>query len=176
MVTERGVTSRFIFIATAWILTFLCCALAMAYFYGLLSGGLFDPFKNYTEEGLAVLRTAFPATLLSSLAIWIGIKGNHGLRGIFLRTGIATQISLTLYAIAGWQPISDHLGAVNLIFPGTFFAEYNWLTFILEVAPVTSLSASLLLCLYFWRKLRNEGRVTVPAVVHDDLDNTFPPP
>jgi hypothetical protein len=59
--------------------------------------------------------------------------------------GFATQLSLTLYAILGWQPVSDRLGPINIFFPSTFFAEYNWLTFIFEVAPLTSIASSLLL-------------------------------
>ncbi len=60
-----------------------------------------------------------------------------------LRVGVPIQIFLSIYAIVGLQL----RGKQELIFPSTFFAEYNWLTFILEVAPTVSVATSLLLFL-----------------------------
>ncbi len=68
------------------------------------------------------------------------------------RTGLGIQISLTLFAIAGWQITTS----LDLIFPSTFFAEYNWLTFILEVAPATAVAAAVLLYLCSGRSSARE--------------------
>jgi hypothetical protein len=125
--------------------TFLFCAIAVVYFYGLQNGRTLDPFRNYSEELTAVLRTAPASSVLSSWGVWVALRGKRNFWSVLLRMGFATQLSLTLYAILGWQPVSDRLGPINIFFPSTFFAEYNWLTFIFEVAPLTSIASSLLL-------------------------------
>jgi hypothetical protein len=89
----------------------------MIYFYGLLGAGTVDPFRNHFEQGIAVLRTALAATLTSSWAIWFGARQKRGLAMTMLRTGFPMQLSLTLYAIAGWRSPAS----LNLIFPSTFF-------------------------------------------------------
>jgi hypothetical protein len=103
------------------------------------------PSETHFEQGIAVLRTVLAATLTSSWAIWLGAGQKRGLAMTLLRTGFPTQLALTLNAIAGWRSPAS----LNLIFPSTFFSEYNWLTFILEVAPITTVRASLLLFLSF---------------------------
>jgi len=130
----------------------------MIYFYGLFGAGIIYPFRNHFEQGIAVFRTALTATILSSWAIWFGARGKGELGSILLKTGLATQASLTLYAIVGLQvAIADWRSPLDLIFPATFFAEYNWLTFILEVALVTSVAASLLLYLFLRRGPQIDG-------------------
>jgi len=114
--------------------------LAIIYFYGLLRGADIYPLGGNREQGIAAARTAFSATVVSSWAIWIATKQGLRLTTALWRLGLGIQISLTLLAIAGWQSASR----LGLIFPSTFFAEYNWLTFILEVAPATSVAAALL--------------------------------
>jgi hypothetical protein len=121
------------------------CASAIVYFYNLLHGHDLYPLGGNREQGVAALRTAVIASLVSLWAIWIGTRQEYRLAVVFLRTGLAVQVCLTLFALAGWQSPS-WLGP---IFPSTFFAEFNWLTFIFEVAPATAIAASLLLYLSF---------------------------
>jgi hypothetical protein len=147
--------------------TFLFCAIAVVYFYGLQNGRTLDPFRSYSEELTAVLRTALTASVLSSWGVWVALRGKRSFGSILLRMGLATQLSLTLYAILGWQPISDRLGPLNIFFPSTFFAEYNWLTFIFEVAPLTSIASSLLLYAF----LRYFGRGPASAQSFGDGAN-----
>jgi hypothetical protein len=132
--------SRSVRKAIAWLGTCLCCALAIVYFYGLLGTATVDPFKDHLDQVITASRTALIATLASSWAIWFGARPRHSLWMAALRTGFATQISLTLYALLGWRSPSF----LNVIFPATFFAEYNWLTFILQVAPVTAIASGIL--------------------------------
>jgi len=67
---------------------------------------------------------------------------------MMLRTASATQASLTVYAIVGMQvATANWRSPFDFIFRPSFFAEYNWLTFIMEVAPVTSIAAGVLLLL-----------------------------
>lgn len=135
-----GIRRRLVTVLTASLGTCVSCALAIIYFYGLLRGADIYPLGGNREQGIAAARTAFSATVVSSWAIWIATKQGLRLTTALWRLGLGIQISLTLLAIAGWQSASR----LGLIFPSTFFAEYNWLTFILEVAPATSVAAALL--------------------------------
>ena len=141
--------SRFIATAAAWFGACASCAMAMAWFYDLFDGGTIYPFKSHWGLRFAVLRTASIATLASSWALWFGTRRRRSLPMTLLRIGFATQISLTLFAILGSGIVlgSTRWSVVDVVFPSTFFSEYNWLTFIFEVAPTTSLAASLLLFL-----------------------------
>ena len=137
---------RCLHLAVVWMGTCICCALAMIYFYCLWDTGAIYPFKSHADQGIAVVLVASAATLSSSWAIWFGEGRKRSLTMIMLRTAAATQASLTVYAIVGMQ-VSTGNWTLDLIFRSTFFAEYNWLTFILEVAPVTSIAAGALLLL-----------------------------
>jgi hypothetical protein len=61
-----------------------------------------------------------------------------------LIVGLGTEVLLALRSILSWQfqGLPDS--------PSTLFSEYNWLTFILEVGPLVSLSAVLLTSAVFW--------------------------
>jgi hypothetical protein len=136
---------RYLAISMVWLGTCISCALAIVYFYNPLRGHDLYPLGN--REQVIAARTAVIATLVSLWAIWIGTKQECRLTTAFCRTGLGVQISLTLFAVAGWQSPPS----LNLIFPSTFFAKYNWLTFIFQVAPATAIAASLLLYLSFKR-------------------------
>jgi hypothetical protein len=147
------------FAAIAWIAACIGCSLAVIHFYGVFRAGRMYPFRSHLEQGAAVLRTSLVATLLSSWAIWFGARRRNGLAIVALRTGLAAQLTLALYGIAGCGgvlggdfTIGGWRGSTDLIFPATFFSEYNWLTFIFEVAPVTSVTMSL--SLYALLRLR----------------------
>ena len=138
--------SRYIPVMVAWFGTFVICALAIMYFFDLHWAEPLDSFRSIHEQVFAILRTDLIATLLSSWAIWLGAKGTHKLGMILIRTGLATQLSLTLYGMAGCGGVfGGDSRLAHLIFPSTFFSEFNFLTVIFEVAPVTSIAASLLL-------------------------------
>jgi hypothetical protein len=139
---------RCLHVAVVWMGTCICCALAMICFYGLWGTGTIYSFKTHAEQGAAVLQTASAATLSSSWAIWFGTRRKRSLTMMILRTASATQASLTVYAIVGMQvATANWRSPFDFIFRPSFFAEYNWLTFIMEVAPVTSIAAGVLLLL-----------------------------
>jgi hypothetical protein len=65
-----------------------------------------------------------------------------------IHAAIWTEVSLTVFSLVGMQiALTNWRSPLDLIFRTTFFGEYNWLTFVLEVAPVTSCVVGLLL---FW--------------------------
>jgi len=146
LVRVRSVGTQYLLITITWLVSCIVCALAIAYFYDLLGSSTIYPFKNASEQGVAILKTAVSATLVSSWAIWLGTKGDSSFGKILLKAGIPMQLTFALYAVIGLNvDMADRRMSIEWIFPSTFFAEYNWLTFILEVAPVTALAASLLL-------------------------------
>ena len=72
-------------------------------------------------------------------------------------------MTLVLYGIAGcggvlggdWKNAYWN-GASNFIFPSTFFSEFNFLTFIFEIAPTTAVAQFVLLHI-FSRKIIPAG-------------------
>ena len=143
---DKAQARRWLSIAGTWTVAFGVCAISISYFYGFLGPDVLFPFKTQPEELMAAVRTALVATAISVWAIWFGAKSRGGIPAILLWTGLGIQATLTLYSILGLQIcISIASANTELFFSGTFFSEFNWLTFIFEVAPATALSACLLL-------------------------------
>ena len=154
MAIELGRIPRVIGVVLILIATCLCCAAAMVHFYGLHGTATLYPYKNQLEQDVVILRTALIAILASSWAIWFGARRRHSFGMVLLRTGLATQSTLTLYGVAGCGGvfggdfnIAGWRGSTDFIFPATFFSEYNWLTFILQVAPIVAIAEGLMLYL-----------------------------
>ena len=125
-----------------WLGTWLCCGLAILYFYSLLNG-IEYPFESRFQQAVVALRIALIATIISSGAASLIIRRNVRVRTAMWLTAFANQAMLTVFAVIGLQLATSQTetAVLNWAFPSTFFAEYNWLTFILEVAPATSVSA-----------------------------------
>lgn len=136
-------------VAGIWTVSCVCCASAIIYFYGLdHAATVIYPFRSHTEQGAAVVETAVVAMLCSSWAIWFGLNQKRSPRRMALRGAVGTEVSLAVFSVVGLQvALANWRSPLDLIFRSTFFAEYNWLTFVLEVAPVTSCVVGLLL---FW--------------------------
>jgi hypothetical protein len=145
MENRQKIRSRYFAIAITVIGTFAVFALALIYFFDLHWTNPGYPITSRFEQGFDVVRTALIATLLSSWAIWLGTKVRNEFGMVMLCTGLGTLVSLIIYAILGCRGISGTWIFYDLIFPSEFFAEFNFFTVMLEVAPVTSIAASLLL-------------------------------
>jgi hypothetical protein len=135
--------------------TCIVCALAIHYFYDLHGAATLWPYQSLFEQDVAILRTAVIGTIASSWAIWFGARRGRNPRSFALWAALGVLVTLILYGwagcggvlggdskIAGWNKV------VEFLFPSTFFAEYNFLTFIFEIAPATALAAVLLLYLF----------------------------
>lgn len=145
---------------TSWLIaalitaaTWLCCAISILYFYGLTGEPALYPFQSYIGEILAVIRTSLMATVLSLGVVWIGSHRGDSPKKALLLAGVYFQASLSVYALAGWYFHTTWLT------PSTFFAEYNFLTFALEVAPTTSAAGVVLLYLVGWHRT---GELQIP--------------
>jgi hypothetical protein len=151
---DKALARRWVSIAGTWAVASGICAIAISYFYGLLGPGILFPFKTHAEEMMAATRTALAATSISVWAIWFGSRSRGGISANLLWAGLGVQATMTLYSILGLQVcISVDSISTELFFPSTFFAEFNWLTFIFEIAPVTALSSCLLLLMTArWRR------------------------
>jgi hypothetical protein len=127
-----------------WLGSWLCCGLAIVYFYNL-SGSTYYPFESRSQQIITAFRTALIATIISSGISWLVTASKPRLRMSMLRVALTTQAILTLFALSGHRlAISTRqLPILDWGFPSIFFAEYNWMTFILEVAPATSIAVLL---------------------------------
>lgn len=152
MTRIRGQIIRWASILTALFGTCIVCALAIHYCYGLHGTDTLWPYKNLLEQQSAILRTALIGTLGSSWAIWFGARRGRNPRTFALWAAFGTLITLVLYGIAGCGGVlgGNHAngywnGVSNFVFPSTFFAEFNFLTFIFEIAPTTAVAEFILL-------------------------------
>lgn len=143
--------------------TSIACALAIHHFYGLHGVDTLWPYKNLLQQYLAILRTALIAVSASSWAIWFGARRGRSPRTFALCAALGTLITLVLYGVAGCAGVlggNYHNAfwnwASDFIFPSTFFAEFNFLTFIFEIAPTTAV-AELILLYFFSRKIIPAG-------------------
>ena len=128
-------------VSVSFLFVYATMGLSIVYFYSLrIAASPIFPFHTYAEEYRSVaaiaLVTTLPVVAIANLARGIGIR--HRKLWTALVVGLEVQVFLTCYAMfasamSGW-----------LITHTVFFGEYNWLTFILEVAPVTSACASVL--------------------------------
>jgi len=136
------------FALAVWLGTWVCCGLAIVYFYNLW-GSIHYPFASRSQQIIIAFRTALIATIISSGISWLVTGSNPRLGIRMLRAALTTQATLTVFAVSGlrFAIATRQLPIVDWGFPATFFAEYNWLTFILEVAPATSVGVSFLLYL-----------------------------
>jgi len=147
MENTQSVRLQFLAIAITMIGTFIVCTLTLVYFFNLhWTIPDYPFFSSNFEQWFSIFRTALIATLLSSWAIWLGTKVRNKFSMTMLCAGVGTQLSMTLYAIAGCGGV---LGGdwkfSELIFPSRFFTEFNFFTVMLEVAPVASIATGLLL-------------------------------
>jgi hypothetical protein len=153
VVSGIGRAARIFGIALPLIGSCISCAMAIVHFYGL-HGATLWPYKRQYEQNVVIFRTALIATLLSSWTVWFGARKKHRFATVMLRAGLASQVTLTLYGIAGCGGVlgGDYHAAFwrrssDFIFPSTFFAEYNFLTFIFQVAPVMAIVEGFILFL-----------------------------
>ena len=145
MTLKGGQLQRAIFVAVILAGTCVCCSGAIFYFYGLHGAATLYPYKSQFEQDIVVFRTALIATVASSWAIWFGKWRGHGPGIVMLRNGLATLLTLVLYGVAGCGGVLGGVhGSTFFIFPSTFFSEFNFLTFIFEVAPTVAVAEALL--------------------------------
>lgn len=143
--------------------TTIVSAIAIHYFYGLHGTATLWPYENLQEQEVAILRTALIGALASSWAIWFGARWARSRRTFALCGALGALITLILYGIAGCGGVlgGDYTNAYlnrasGFIFPSTFFSEFNFLTFIFEIAPTTA-AAEFFLCYFFARKVISNG-------------------
>jgi len=158
MQRERKQYKEAIVALAVWLASCAFCASTMMYFYGLShSETVLYPFNSRSEQTTAVWQTAGEAMLCSSWTIWLSLNRKRNPISTAIGAAIGTGLSLSVFAVVGLQScLSGWHPFFHVIFRSTFFAEYNWLTFILEVAPATSCFVGLLL-FWFTRKKSEVG-------------------
>ena len=134
------------------LVAFLSCSALIAVSYDLLGEPPLFPFSTHGQEARAVISTAFVATGFLSWIVFLSASKKRTLLNLFI-AALSAQASLTVYAILSWSTPSTWLN------PSTFFAEYNWLTFIFEVSPALSIIVSVLLFGLVWKKPAPRGEL-----------------
>lgn len=144
--------------------TFISCGFAIRYFYGLHGAATLWPYKSLLEQYIVIFRTALICTIASSWSIWFGARRAGNPRSFALWAAPGIFITLILYGVAGCgavlggdSKIAEWNLLTHVIFPSNFFSEYNFLTFIFEVAPTTAIAEVLLLYLFSRSILRTNG-------------------
>jgi hypothetical protein len=142
-------TPKWIASLVIWFATCAFCVAAIVCVYGLARPEtLLYPFRTRAQQTSAACFTAAAATLCSAWAIWFGLSQQRNALSKALYVAFGTGISYAAFSAIGLQIcLADWRSPLNLIFPSTFFAEYNWLAFIFEVAPATSCFVGLLVFL-----------------------------
>ena len=134
-----------------WLVSFGATVWAYA-----LTHGVYDPSPSITYQLILAAKVSVVTAALSAVTwIWPVIRGRRiSVARIALQVGLGTQAILAILAVVGWlSPIS----------PSLFFAEYNWLTFILEVGPVVSATVMLLTICAISVRVRTSAREQNPA-------------
>ena len=133
----------------------LCSFCATVWAYGLTQG-VYYPNASIQSQ----VQLAGQVSMLTALLSFLTLIGpvvrarKMGYLKAALIVGFGTEVLLALRSILSWQFIGVPAS------PSTLFSEYNWLTFILEVGPLVSLSAVLLTSAVLWvaRRLPAAGK------------------
>ncbi len=159
--SEHQAKRRYLDIGIAWAGTFAACVTATCGFYDLHGMVALSADENYLKAILDVVRFAFIATFFSLWALWWSVRRRRRSGVAALWAGVGVLITLALYGVGGCGGVlGDELAIGNwrwsmeFFFPSFFFSEFNFLTFIFEVAPVTAMTTGVLV--YFLLKY---GRV-----------------
>ncbi len=136
---------RNLVVAIACTSVFAICTVSVFYFYGLHGPATLYPYTAQSQQTIVILRIALIATILSFLPFWFSIRRKHRPSTSALWSGFGVLIVLVLYGLSGCRGILGRSIEVagwhvstSFFFPSLFFSEFNFLTFICEVAPVTA--------------------------------------
>jgi hypothetical protein len=131
--------------------SFAICLVAIHEFYGLHGEATLYPYTSPSEQWRVIARVALLATTGIFWSIFLGTQGRYAPRTAAMWTGVGALATLTLYGVLGCGgvlgndlTVGSWHGSTEFFFPSLVFSEFNFLTFIFEVAPTTAGTASLL--------------------------------
>lgn len=129
---------------------FVVCTASIFYFYGLHGRATLYPYQTQAQQTLVIMRIALFVTLLSFWPLWFSLRRERRPRTAALWSGFGALFVLALYGLAGCGGLlGGSIGvagwhtSTRFFFPSLFFSEFNFLTFIFEVAPATAAFAGL---------------------------------
>jgi hypothetical protein len=111
-----------------------------------LTSGIYYPSPSISYQVGFAAKTSILTALLSAVTWVVPVIRARciGYVKAALIVGLGTQVLLTLRSV-----LSLYFDGLPYS-PSTMFAEYNWLTFILEVGPIVSLASVLLTIGVMW--------------------------
>ena len=126
---------------------FFCIAATLCFYgYGLNETVDIYPYQSKTQLFAVIFRIASIAALISLLPLRVAVRKSQSPRTAAQWSGVGTLVPLVLYGFAGCGGvlgnevrIGNWHASTNFLFPSLYFSEFNFLTFIFEVAPVTAL-------------------------------------
>ncbi len=116
---------------SAWLASFA----AVIYSFSIYGGKVYFPYVSVASERLTAVIPASCIALLSALAwaLLLNFQGFRSKRKRVLAGGGANLVLIALYGVLGF------IYEGTMLAPDLFFSEYNWLTIIFEVGPITSI-------------------------------------
>lgn len=151
MATAQEARTQYLIVAIAMVGVFTVATASIYYFYGLNGRATLYPYKTLSQQAVVILRVALVAGIISLWPVWLSVRRKRKAGTEALTSALGVLIVLALYGlagcggvlggsirIAGWQI------STRFFFPSHFFYEFNFLTFICEVAPVTATFAGVI--------------------------------
>jgi hypothetical protein len=151
---------------SVWVGSCVCCAISIPHIYGLHGAATLYPYGSVGEQSIDIWRASAIATFFSSCLVGFVLQRRLNEAKTALLACAGTFLVLALYGFAGCQGVLGesltvgHLRvSTELLFPALIFSEFNFLTFIFEVAPITAFVAAVLAYLSLKCIRRATGRV-----------------
>jgi hypothetical protein len=156
-------------LVSVWVASCIFCAMSIPNIYGLHGAATIYPYGSVGEQRIAFWRASAIATFFSTCLVGFVLQRRFKETKTVLLAWVGTFLGLSLYGIAGGQGFlvgsitAGHLHTLTrLLFPSRIFSEFNFFTFIFEVAPLTAIVAALItyLSLKLCRaKVQSEPRI-----------------
>ncbi|MGO9775354.1 MAG: hypothetical protein ACLPM3_02065 [Terracidiphilus sp.] len=156
-------------LVSVWVGSCVFCAISIPHLYGIHVADILYSYGSVGAVNLAIWRACAIATFFSTCLVGLALQRRLSAAKTGLLAWAATFLGLALYGFAGCGGVLGegltvgHLHiSMDPLFPSLIFAEFNFLTFMFEVAPLTAIVAaviaylSLKLCL---AKIQSEPRI-----------------
>jgi hypothetical protein len=162
LMNDRKIASSWVIsFVSVWVGSCIFCAVLVPHIYGLHGTDTLNSYSSLSEQREAFWGASAIATFFSSFFVGLVVQRRFKKKDTVILAWVVAFFGLTIYGLLGCEGILGggfavgHLHvSTNLLFPSFMFAEFNFFTFILELAPLTAFVAAILtyLSLQFTRQ------------------------
>lgn len=138
-------------LVSVWVGSCICCAISIPHIYSLHGAATIYPYGSVGEQRMAIWRASAIATFFSTCLVGFVLQRKFNGAKTGLLAWPVTFLGLALYGFAGCGGVLGEgltVGHLHIstdpLFPSRIFAEFNFLTFVFEVAPITAFVAGVL--------------------------------